>query len=87
MSVDEKAMNEVIVYTTETCGPCRRLKRQLVEARVPFREVDVNRAPEVGARIEAATGGYRIVPSVEVGDHLLVNPSVPQVIEVAGSAA
>ncbi len=80
-------MNEVIVYTTQTCGPCRRLKRQLVEARVPFREVDVNRAPEVGARIEAATGGFRIVPTVVVGDELLVNPSVGEVTEVLGSAA
>lgn len=80
-------MNEVIVYTTQTCGPCRRLKRQLVEARVPFREVDVNRVPEVGSRIEAATGGYRVVPTVEVGDRLLVNPTVGEVAEVAGFAA
>lgn len=76
----------VTVYTTRTCGPCRRLKRGLDDAGVRYREVDVNTVPHLGARIEAITGGYRIVPTVEVGDDLLVNPLVDEVVEAAVTA-
>lgn len=76
----------ITLYTTQTCGPCRRLKRGLHEAGVVFREIDVNIAPEVAQRIERATGGYRVVPSVAIGDRLLVNPRVDEVVSlVAGN--
>ncbi|MDQ4095896.1 MAG: glutaredoxin family protein [Actinomycetota bacterium] len=75
--------DHVIVYTTPTCGPCRRLKRTLDEAGVPFREVDINSDPEVARRIEAATGGYRIVPTVRVSGRLLVNPPAGDVVSLA----
>ena len=72
--------NGIIVYTTQTCGPCRRLKRGLDEAGVSFREVDINHEPEVARQIERATGGFRIVPTVQVGSRLLVNPAVDEVV-------
>ena len=76
-------MSETItLYTTRTCGPCRRLKRGLDEAGVPFREVDVNGVPTVAARIERATGGYRIVPTVEIDGRLLVNPQVDEILRL-----
>lgn len=75
--------DNITVYTTSTCGPCRRLKRNLQEAGVSFREIDVNTEPEVARRIEAATGGYRIVPTVRVGERLLVNPPASDVVALA----
>ncbi len=77
----------VTVYTTPACGPCRRLKREMAEAGIAFVEVDVDRVPRHGSRIEAMTGGYKIVPTVEIESHLLVNPSVKEVVEVLGSVA
>jgi mycoredoxin len=71
--------NPITVYTTRACGPCRRLKRQLSEAGIGFREVDLDARPDVGARIETLTGGLRIAPTVDVGGELLVNPSARQV--------
>ena len=56
--------HQLTVYTTTTCGPCRRLKRQLDEVGIPFREIDVDEHPEFNPRIEAASGGYRTVPTV-----------------------
>ena len=79
-------MNDgITLYTTQTCGPCRRLKRGLHEAGVDFREVDVNVAPDMAHRIEQATGGYRIVPSVVVGERLLVNPRVEEVLDLVAA--
>ncbi|HYY45163.1 MAG TPA: glutaredoxin domain-containing protein [Actinomycetota bacterium] len=75
-------MNEsvpVTMYTTVWCGYCRRLKRQLEDEGIPYREIDVDEHEEFGERIVAKTGGFRTVPTVQVGDELLVNPSIAEI--------
>ena len=67
------------MYSTTWCGHCRRLKRQLDDAGIGYREIDIDEHEQFGARIVAATGGYRTVPTLEIGGLLLVNPSVPEV--------
>ncbi|HEY7873682.1 MAG TPA: glutaredoxin family protein [Actinomycetota bacterium] len=76
----------VTMYTTEWCGYCRRLKRQMLDEGIQFREVDVDEQHDFDARIMAATGGFRTVPTVEVGERLLVNPTVGEIrAAVAGT--
>ena len=75
----------VTMYSTTWCGYCRRLKRQMQDAGISFREVDLDDDPSFDDRIIAATGGYRTVPTLEVGGRLLVNPSLREV-EAALSA-
>lgn len=77
--------DQITVYTTRTCGPCLRLKRRLDDAGVGFREVDIDHEPDIARRIEDATGGYRIVPTVEIGGRLLVNPLPNDVVALAAS--
>jgi mycoredoxin len=74
-------MTSVTMYSTVWCGHCRRLKRQLDDSGIRYTEIDIDDRTELGARIEAVTGGYRTVPTIEVGGRLLVNPSVQQVQE------
>jgi glutaredoxin len=69
----------VTMYSTEWCGHCRRLKRQLEGAGISYREVDVDAERRYDDRIVEATGGYRVVPTVEVEGRLLVNPTVDEV--------
>ncbi|HJR44359.1 MAG TPA: glutaredoxin family protein [Actinomycetota bacterium] len=69
----------VTMYSTTWCGYCRRLKRQMKDAGIAFREIDLDEDPGYDARIIAATGGYRTVPTLEVGGRLLVNPSIREV--------
>ncbi len=69
----------VTMYSTPWCGYCRRLKRQMEEAGIPFTEIDVDATPGYDQRIIAASGGYRVVPTLEVGDRLLVNPTIREV--------
>lgn len=78
-------MRPVTMYSTTWCGYCRRLKRQFEEAGIPFREVDLDEEAHHGAKIEAATGGYRTVPTVEVDGELLVNPSIREVQHALGA--
>jgi mycoredoxin len=70
---------QVTMYTTDWCGHCRRLKRQLDEAGIKVVEIDVDIDHEHDTKIVAATGGYRTVPTIEVGSRLLVNPTVLEV--------
>ena len=74
-------MQPVTMYSTTWCGYCRRLKRQFDDAGIAYQEVDVDdpRHRHFGDRIIEASGGYRIVPTVEVGGRLLVNPSLKEV--------
>lgn len=73
------ASDPVTVYSTTWCGHCKRLLRQLDEAGIAYRVVDLDQHPQHAPKIEAKTGGYRTVPALEVGDDLLVNPSIAQV--------
>ena len=69
----------VTMYSTTWCGHCRRLKREMDEAGIAYVEVDLDEHPEPGGRIIEATGGYRTVPTLEIGGRLFVNPSLEQV--------
>lgn len=77
----------VTMYSTTWCGYCRRLKRQLEEHGVAYREVDVDVHTDHGERIVAHTGGYRTVPTVEVDGQMLVNPSLPEVLSAVEGAS
>lgn len=74
----------ITVYSTAWCGHCKRLLRQLDEAQIAYRVVDLDEQPHHGDRIEAKTGGYRTVPTLEVGGDLLVNPSIVEVRAALG---
>ena len=70
---------EITMYTTSWCGFCKRLERQMQEEGIAYRTVDVDRETHYGDRIVARTGGYRIVPTLDIGGELLVNPSIGEV--------
>lgn len=75
----------VTMFSTTWCGYCRRLKRQLEEAGIAYREVDLDDDPTHDDRIMAKTGGFRTVPTLEIAGELLVNPSIRQVEEAVGA--
>lgn len=75
----------ITIYSTTWCGHCHRLTRQLDDAGIAYHVIDVDDDPAAGDRIVAATGGYRTVPTIEIGGELLVNPSLPQVQAALGA--
>lgn len=75
----------ITVYSTTWCGHCKRLLRQLREADIAFQVVDLDEQPEHGRRIEAKTGGYRTVPTLDIGGDLFVNPTIGEVREALAS--
>ena len=80
---------QVAMYSTGWCGHCMRLKRALAREGILYNEIDVelDQHRHHERRIIAETGGYRIVPTVEVAGDLLVNPSVEEIKAALSRAA
>lgn len=73
-------MPTVTMFSTVWCGYCRRLKNQMNEAGIPFREIDLDEVPGTyDDMIIEKTGGYRTVPTLEIHGELYVNPTIKDV--------
>ena len=70
-----EASTTVKMFTTTWCGYCKGTKRYLDSKGVIYEEIDIEQFPEYGEQIEQATGGFRTVPTLEIGGKLYVNPS------------
>ena len=79
-------MPDVKMYTTTWCGVCVHTKRYLKSKNVEIEEIDIEEHPEFGDKIEELTGGFRVVPTLEIDGKMLVNPS-RQEIDAALNAA
>jgi mycoredoxin len=75
---------EVVFYTRPRCPYSFRLRRKLRRRGLPFREVNIWRDAAAAAAVRAAAGGSETVPTVQVGDRWLVNPTVEEVYAAAG---
>ncbi len=72
----------VTMYTTSWCGYCTRLKRQLDEAGVSFREINIEETPGAAAIVERANNGDQTVPTLVFSDGTsFTNPRVQVVVE------
>lgn len=63
------------MYTTAWCGDCRRAKRYLDEWGVAFVEVNIEEVEGAAEMVMAWANGKRVVPTIVVGDQVLLNPA------------
>ncbi len=71
---------QLTMYTTQWCGYCRNLKRQLAGAGIEMDEVDIERDPAAADYVMSVNGGNRTVPTVVFPDgSAMTNPSAAQV--------
>ena len=76
----DSAMADLTMYTTAWCGFCRRLKLQLDEAGIAYREIDIERDPDAARFVEGVNGGNQTVPTVIYPDETTAtNPSFKDV--------
>ena len=74
------------MYSTTWCGYCRRLKLQLEQAGLSYREVDIERDDDAARFVENVNGGNQTVPVIEfLNGRTVTNPSLAEV--QAGLAA
>ncbi len=65
------AMTRVEIYTLPLCPYCWRAKRLLRRKGIAFREINLMRAPERRAEMEARANGRRSVPQIFLGERHL----------------
>ena len=71
---------QLIMYTTQWCGYCRNLKKQLARDGIEMAEVDIEQDPAAAEFVMSVNGGNQTVPTVVFPDGTtLVNPSAAQV--------
>lgn len=77
----------VTFYWRPGCPYCVALRQGLSRRGIPFEPVNIWEHPDAAARVRAAASGNETVPTVVVGEHALVNPSVAQVESLIAKAA
>jgi len=72
--------DELVVYTTPTCGQCWALKLRLKRERIAFREIGIENDAAARRFVRGVSGGYTSVPTVVLpSGRVLVEPSYTQV--------
>lgn len=68
------------LYWRPGCPFCMVLRNRLARTRLPLHEINIWENPDAAAKVRSVAGGNETVPTVFVGDHAMVNPSVNQVL-------
>ena len=72
--------DQITIYSTEWCGYCHRLMRQLDREGVAYEVVDIEQVPDAADYVMSVNGGNQTVPTVVFPDgHAMTNPSLAQV--------
>ena len=70
------------IYSTQWCGYCHRLMKQLDREQVNYDVVDIENDPAAAEFVMGVNGGNQTVPTVVFADGTaLTNPSLAQVKE------
>jgi mycoredoxin len=77
----------ITVYWRPGCGFCSSLLRGLERSGLEFDRVDIRQDEDGAAFVRSVARGNETVPTVQVGDVALVNPSAPDVLRVVGEEA
>jgi mycoredoxin len=71
---------QLTIYSTQWCGYCHRLMRQLDREGVAYDVVDIEQQPEAAEFVMSVNGGNQTVPTVVFPDGTaLTNPSLGDV--------
>ncbi len=84
--VDNTA-HDIVVYARPGCPFCTMLRADLGAAGIGYRERDIWQDDEAAAAVRAAANGNETVPTVNIGDVWLVNPTVDEIQRVLRTAA
>jgi mycoredoxin len=81
------AENEIVMFARPGCPFCTMLRADLAAAGLAYRERDIWQDRDAAAAVRAVADGNETVPTVNIGDVWLVNPSIDEISAVLRAAA
>jgi len=76
--VDQK----IIVYGAEWCADCHRSKRLLDDHKIAYDYFDIDLNADKKAELLSLTGGKNIIPTIVIGDKVLLEPSNDELLDL-----
>jgi mycoredoxin len=71
---------QLTIYSTQWCGYCHRLMKQLDREGIGYQVVDIEQEPAAADYVMSVNGGNQTVPTVVFPDGVaLTNPSLAEV--------
>lgn len=74
---------DITVYWRPGCFFCSSLFRELERWSIPYDASNIWEDPAAADTVRGAAGGNETVPTVQVGDRFLVNPTLDEVLATA----
>lgn len=74
------ATPDITVFWRPGCGFCAGLFQRLEATGVPHRRENIWEDPAAAETVRGAANGSETVPTVRIGDELLVNPSLARIL-------
>ena len=71
---------ELVMYTTDWCGYCIRLKRFFERESIPFREVNIEHDAESASFVASVNGGSQTVPTIRFPTGAVVTNPTPAMV-------
>lgn len=84
MELQNNDREKIQVYTTTWCRDCHRAKWYLNEWGVEYEEIDIEKTPGAAQQVMDWANGRRVVPTILVGDRVLINPLVNELAGAVG---
>jgi mycoredoxin len=81
------ADTDIVMYARPGCPFCTMLRADLAAAGLSYRERNIWQDPAAAAAVRAAANGNETVPTINIGDVWMVNPSVEEIQQVLRAAA
>ncbi|MCL4538373.1 MAG: glutaredoxin family protein [Bacteroidetes bacterium] len=72
------------IYTTSWCPDCRVAKRFLNEHNIDYEEIDIDKDSDAEAFVIKASGGRRVIPTIDADGKCLFNPPLIELAKVLG---
>lgn len=66
---------QVVAYVTSWCPDCHRSQKILEKLQVPYVAIDIETIAGAEEAMRASNGGVGKVPTILIGNHVLVEPT------------
>ena len=78
---------DITFFWRPGCGFCMALERQLASTDLTITYRNIWEDPEAAAFVRNHAQGNEVVPTIQIGSSVLVNPTVDEVTSTAASSA